>query len=433
MTSTLMSTEPYFFEKETPHVGFNTMDVNVYSGWVYLVNWPELERLDMDMFFGCIPKKGPKKGLVWHSLWDDAASYVEEPTFITRVYRDALWFNDPAWSLTGFQHAVNAANRVYEDAGFENLIDSKHGNQSYDCWKMPGVSSYVNSAWIYGLYGLERMSLSLGQPIDIKGTPIAKFYPKAVETFNRLLWNESTKNWNLFYRTPEARQISIPECTFTDQLFGKWMLAIDPGAETVLPNAKVKSALGTLYSNNLVEDSGNSFRGWVNGMLPGRRYDPSGIHSRVCWFGAQFNLGSLLGLVGDEKASLDVFQSVEKSLHSNHFAAGEWNQGIDENLKVQTEPAEPAKDTPRFAPYPRYKSGWEFLIRLLGLQMDQKHLFLTPFKTLDFSLQSVQLAGCKLTVKVQCGWNRALLNGKPVNLPLKIDRSASSATVDFLR
>lgn len=43
------------------------------------------------------------------------------------------------------------------------------------------------------------------------------------------------------------------------------------------------------------------------------------------------------------------------------------------------------------------------------------------------------LAGCKLTVKVQSGWKKALVNGKPAKLPVKIDRSAPAATVEFLR
>jgi len=435
MTSTIMGAEPSFFEVETPHRCLNTMDVNVYSGWVYLANWPEIAKLDMEQYFGTIATTGSKSGLVLHSLWKDEAHYVEEPTFLCRFYRDQLWFNDPAWTKEGFPLAVAAANRVFNETNgrYESLINSLSGGQSYDCWMMPGVSSYVNSAWIYGLYGLERVSRQLGQPALINGTPAGQLLPQALENYDKLLWNGKNQVWNCFYRTPGASQKNNPESFFTDQLFGRWLLAIDPGSDSVLPKEKVATALQSLYANNLVDDPANHFRGWVNGMLPGRQADLSSMHAYTFWFGPQINLGSLLGLAGNEKASLDVFESIESSLHNNHLAAGEWNQVVTSSLASELCKSEPGKDTPRFAPYPRYKSCWEYVIRLIGLQMDSKYLYLNPFKTFAFSYQNVHLAGCDLTVKVELGWTKARLNGREVTLPVKIDRSVPKATVEFVR
>jgi hypothetical protein len=168
-------------------------------------------------------------------------------------------------------------------------------------------------------------------------------------------------------------------------------------------------------------------------MLPGHQADLSSMHAYTFWFGPQINLGSLLGLVGDEKASLDVFESLEGSLHNNHLAAGEWNQVVTQSLTSELCKSEPGKDTPRFAPYPRYKSCWEYVIRLIGLQMDTKFLYLNPFKTIDFSYQDVTLAGTSLTVKVQQGWTKARVDGRDVPLPVKISRSLPKATVEFLR
>jgi uncharacterized protein (DUF608 family) len=435
MTSTIMGSEPSFFEVETPHRCLNTMDVNVYSGWVYLVNWPEISKLDMEQYFGTIPTTGPKTGLVLHSLWNDEAHYVEEPTFLCRYFRDQLWFNDPAWTKEGFPLAVAAANRVYNETNgsYNSLINSMSGGQSYDLWMMPGVSSYVNSAWIYGLYGLDQISRQLGQPALINGTPAGQLLPKALESYDKLLWNDKNKIWNCFYRTPGASPKNNPESYFTDQLFGRWLLAIDPGSESVLPKEKVNAALQSLYANNLVDDPANKFRGWANGMLPGHQADLSSMHAYTFWFGPQINLGSLLGLVGDEKASLDVFDSMESSLHNNHLAAGEWNQVVTKSLTSELCKEEPGKDTPRFAPYPRYKSCWEYVIRLIGLQMDTKFFYLNPFKTIDFSYQDVTLAGTSLSVKVQQGWTKARVDGKDVPLPVKIARSLPKATVEFLR
>jgi hypothetical protein len=135
--------------------------------------------------------------------------------------------------------------------------------------------------------------------------------------------------------------------------------------------------------------------------------------------------------MGDESASLDVFQSVEKSLHNNHLAVGEYNQSVDDDLKTRTLPEEAPKDTPRFPPYPRYKCSWEYLIRILGLTMDREYLYLSPFKTIDFKLTNITLAGMNLTVYVEAGWSKIYINGREMAGMVRLRRSEPSARVEF--
>lgn len=436
ITSTIMTADPYFFEVETPHPLLNTMDVCVYSNWAYIINWPELERMDMNQFFKAMKTEGPKAGFVWHSLWDDAAKYVEEPTFLVRLRRADLWFNDPDWTRHGFPHAVRAARRVFTEDNQDGLVVSKHGNQSYDIWRMPGISSYVNSPWVYGLESLARIAASIDEPApDIAGEPLDQLIPRAYANYDRLLWNDTTKSWNLFHRTEGAQPDSTPESLFTDQLFGRWVLGIDRAAfEGGLPEEKIKTALQTLYTHNLVDDPAQNFRGWVNGMKPGGIPDTTtGYHARAFWFGAQINLGSLLGLYGDEAASLDVIRSVSTSLGDNALAAGEWNRSLNARGEVVVLDVETAKDTPRFAPYPRYKSSWEYVVRLAGLTLDEQHVWFEPFKTLDFAFRDIALAGQQIDLTVQSGWTRALVDGRPAELPVKLPREQKSARLEFLR
>ena len=429
--STMLGTHRQFFEIETPHDYVNTMDVCAYSNWLYLVNWPEIERMDMDMFFSAIPTDGPQKGFVWHSLWQDPADYVEEPTFLVRLWRDHRWFNDRAWLATGFPHAVNAANRVYATAGQEALIKSPHGNQSYDLWKMPGIGSYVNSAWIYGLWSLERMTEALGQPATVGGTPVADLRRQAVANFDRILWNETTGAWDCFAKAYAPDATSVHDSLFTDQLFGRWMCLLDPRVDEVLPPAKVQRSLATLYRHNLLVDEAAGFRGWTNGRLPSGKADTSGTHAQTAWICAQTDLGSLLGASGDEAASLDVFRSVEGSLKQNHLAVGEWNRAITADGRADIA-SEPGKDTPRFAPYPRYKCTWEYLVRMLGLTMDDQAFTVAPFHTIPIGLTDVRLAGTSWTIRVAPGWTRALVDGQPVALPVTIPRTRDQVRVEFL-
>jgi hypothetical protein len=225
----------------------------------------------------------------------------------------------------------------------------------------------------------------------------------------------------------------VEDAVFTDQLFGAWVLLTDEAAAAVLPRSHVASALGTIYGNNFLEDPASGFRGWVNGMLPERHPDTvSGYHARTCWLGAQLNLASLLGSVGEEARSLDVFRSIEASLAGNHLAVGEWNRAIDGDGRAVVLD-EWGKDTPRFPPYPRYTASWEYLIRMLGLTLDAEHIYLRPFKSLRFELRNVRLAGCTLSIRVEENWNRITTDGLEAGRPVALRRDVESHRVEFLR
>ncbi len=413
ITSTMMSTEPMFFEIEAPHAWVNTMDVTVYSSWIYMINWPEIEKIDMYQFRKAIPKEGDEKGLVWHSLWDDRCDYVEEPCFITRIYRDYLWYNDKEFLKDMVEPVQMAFERVYGQREFDGLIEAKHGNQSYDVWKMPGVSSYVNMPWLYALHAIDKINQAVGTDIRYREQSAADILKQAAASFEKYLWNEEKEYFNCFYRTEGSRDVSIPESVFTDQMFGRWLMLIEKDLDAILPLEKIRKSVRYIYQNNLIDDPDNHFRGWANGKLPDGVpcIDDKQYHVKTCWMGAQLNLASILGELGYEQEMLDVFYSLEKSLGNHHLAVGEWNRSITPEGKSCPLPQEVAKDTPRFPAYPRYKSCWELLVRLLGLKMNETQMELHPMKSISFAVKDVELAGCRLHVEVQENWNSIYVDG----------------------
>jgi len=433
MTSTMLS-DDYFFAIEVPHDWVNTMDVAVYANWVYLVNWPELERADLEQYATIIPLAGESAGFVMHSLWTDASHYAEEPTYLTRLWRAHLWFNDPTWLDKASDVALAAAKYARRYDSFENLLTSKKGNQSYDEWMMPGASAYVNVAWLYALHALDGIGRALGSVFSLGDTAVRDLVPVVRASLLRHLWDERGAGcFRCFHRTPGADHASIEDAIFTDQLFGAWVLLLDETAGLVLPRERVARALETVYENNLLEDAAVGFRGWANGMLPGRLPDTSsGYHARTCWLGAQLDLASLLGSTGDEGRSLDVFRSIETSLNGHLLCVGEWNRAVDAERRAVVLD-EWGKDTPRFPPYPRYTSCWEYLIRILGLTVDAEFIYLRPFVSLRFELKGVMLAGAALSVQVEPGWSRVLIDGIEGSAPAKLSRSVPTHTVEFKR
>ena len=414
ITSSMLSTDPYFFEIESPHPFVNTMDVTIYSAWIYLVNWPEIEKMDMYEYRKAIPKSGEDQGFVWHSLWSDRADYVEEPCYLTRIYRDYLWFNDKKF-LKDMQRPVqDALNRIYKQSLWNGLVESKHGNQSYDVWKMPGISAYVNMPWLYAFYSVMKMNAAIGSDVQPGEKNAAEVLDEAKSSFVKYLWDNERGYFHCFYRTEGGSQVSVPESAFTDHLFGRWLLLIERNLDALLPMEMIRKSAEFVYHNNLIDDPEHDFRGWSNGRLPDGTpcMDQKQHHVKSCWIGAQLNMGSVLGELGDENAAMDVFASLERSLHNNHLAVGEWNQTITEDAKSCISPEEPSKDTPRFPAYPRYKSSWEYLIRILGLKVDEKMMELHPFHGFDFAIHDVILAGCELNVSVQRNWNMVVVDGE---------------------
>jgi hypothetical protein len=173
----------------------------------------------------------------------------------------------------------------------------------------------------------------------VASEPADELLRKAQAGYDKDLWNADHGDWNVFYPTPGASSGSIPDSLFTDQLFGRWVSAIDFSSQGVLPEPKIHEAVLSLYKNNVIDDPAQHFRGWVDGMQAGHVPDMSGRHSRTFWIGPQVNLASLLGMENEEAASLDVMESVEKILGDRVLAAGEWNRALNEKGEVELMPA----------------------------------------------------------------------------------------------
>ena len=430
ITGTMLADDGTFFEIEHPHFWVNTMDVAVYSAWCNMINWPELEQQDMVQFLDMIADSGDKAGFVWHSLWDDASAYEEEPTFLLRLYRDYVWSRNKKFASQAWNKAKLAAERVLQNSTEGRLIYSSHGNQSYDLWKMPGISAYVNSAWVYGLQALEMLAKELDKDYKFENSTVCDIRQRAAKAFDRTLWNPETQCWNCFKTNEETT--SNEDTVFLDQLFGKWVMGIVANAEEIFSAEKIKGIVQKLYTHNIIEKDGR-FRGWANGMLPDGKPDMCSTHARTCWLGTQINLASLLGMYNCEDEALDVFYSIEQSLNNNHLAVGEWNWAVNEQGKPELLAEENGKDTPRFPPYPRYKSCWEFLPRILGMKLDFNDFYFSPFKSLDLSLREITLAGTKFTIMVEQNWNVCTLNGREVEVPVKVSRDLNKCILSFNR
>lgn len=461
ITASLYTREGYYLEIEQPHGCLSTMDVNVYSTWLFMINWPEIERQELTEYIQTIPAEGNNAGKVWHSLWADNAHYVEESIFVLRIWRFALWSGDKEFLGFAFDSVKRALEYAYNTEGYGYLINNVQGNQSYDAWKMPGIGAYVNIQWIFALFAFNRICKTLGKPTTLCGIELDEFLKHAIAEYNEQLWDEKEGYWHAYRPNEKSNYLPFGDAIFIDQLFGLWAVSIDNESKNVLDPAQVKAALQKIYVHNRMEEKKQGYSVWLNGMLPEREksfnihlcdmtsdekeaqfgaescacfpdeYNSNGYHALSAWLSPQMVLASLFGYLGMENESTDIFVNLTRGVDRNIVAVGEYNRAIDKDLNLVTSIQEPGKDTPRFPPYPRYKSSWEYLVCLLGLTLDFDTINLKPFKSLEMSVTDLELAGIRFTVKVEKNWTRCLVNGEEA-VPT-ISRKLDYVSMEFVK
>lgn len=440
ITSSLLTANGYFFEIEQPHGCLNTMDVSVYSAWMYMINWPELEEKDLYQYMSCIPMSGENKGKVWHSLWQDGAHYVEEAIYAVRVWRYALWSGDKQFVTDAYPTVKAALEYLYSTDGYGSLINNPSGNQSYDAWKMPGIDAYVNTQWVYALFSYVSMCGVMGIEPELAGKNAEDILKSAIKEFKEILWDEKSGYFKAYVPNEKSNFLPFGDAVFSDQLFGLWAVSIDKNAKNAIEKEFNERALKKIYTHNRLTDEEKGLSCWLNGMMPVKEdtyrihkedgaYEECGYHALCCWVSTEMELASLCYRVGLENIGEDIFKNVSEYMGDNVLAVGEYNRALGEDFKPVTLKQEPGKDTPRFPPYPRYKSSWEHIISLLKTETDFESIYLNPAKNADITLKNVIIGNEKFNITVLKNWSQCFVDGEKSQA--KIPRDGKMHTVEF--
>ena len=342
------------------------MDVNVYCTWLFMINWPEIEKQELTQYVQTIPTEGKNAGKVWHSLWTDDAHYVEESIYALRVWRFALWSGDKEFLAFAFDSVKRALEYAYNTEGIGHLINNVEGNQSYDAWKMPGIGAYVNSQWIFALFAYKRICETLGKPCELCGIALDAFIAGAIDEYNEQLWDEKEGYWHAYRPNEQSNYLPYGDAIFIDQLFAQWAIILDKKSHGLLTTEKEIAALKKVYTHNRLEETTEGYSVWLNGMLPEREktfnihiggmtaeekeaefgadvcakfpdeYWSCGYHALSAWVSPQMVMASLFGYFGMEEESTDVFGNFAKGVGRNIVAVGEYNAvsfaGPDDHL-----------------------------------------------------------------------------------------------------
>uniref|UniRef100_A0A9J2P6Z0 Non-lysosomal glucosylceramidase n=2 Tax=Ascaris TaxID=6251 RepID=A0A9J2P6Z0_ASCLU len=311
----------------------NTYDVHFYASFALAQLWPSLEHVIQAEFTDQIEhfdgkpviyhmegNRGPKKSRtrVPHDLGNPAVdpwlltnAYVMHDTgkwkdlnlkFILISFRDYTCvlgkdqrFLNLVWPAV--KSLINEGLKNWDQDGDGMIENFGAADQTYDAWKMSGVSAYCGCLWLAALRAALVMAREVGD------SACAHRY---AETLSRAREAYITKLWNGEYYNFDERSRSR-HTIMADQLCGYWFLqSISPElADELLPAAHVKSALNIIYNYNVLRFAGGRL-GAVNGMRRDGTVDRNYIQADEMWTGVTYALAAFLIQQGAVQRGFDT-------------------------------------------------------------------------------------------------------------------------------
>jgi len=331
---------------------YESLDVRLYGSFALLMLWPALDKAVLLAFARAIsmgdntpriigynqgaairkavgatphdlgaPNEHPWEKTNYTSyqdcnLWKDLPS-----DFVLQVYRDFLFtgatdyeFLEDCWpaivdALAYLKNFDEDGDGIPENSGAPD--------QTFDDWKMQGVSAYCGGLWIAAL----EAAIAIGEVLENNpnGNPeltpnpqekIALYYSWLEQT--RLTYQETL--WNGQYYRLDSESGS--DVVMADQLCGQFYARL-LGLPDVVPEECAISALQTVYESCFIKFKEGKF-GAANGvMLDGSPENPNATHPLEVWTGINFGLAAFLLQMGMKEEAFKLTDVVIQQIYEN--------------------------------------------------------------------------------------------------------------------
>lgn len=296
---------------------FNTYDVHHYASFAFIMLWPKIQlSIQYDMansvksedttpiVFCMEGTRGicKTKNAVPHDLgdpenepWDKVNAYIIHPThdwkdlnlkFILQTYRDYSKIQDKGYLKDMFPVCKAVMEHALQwDKDGDGLIENGgFADQTFDAWTMTGVSAYCGGMWLAALKMYTEICKIVGNMDEMK--KYTEILDKGKAAFDTKLWNGS------YYNYDSSTTSGHDDSVMTDQLAGHWFLrASGIEDDTIFPPTHVKTALKTIFKNNVMGfENGNM--GAINGTRPDGKKDISSCQAEEFWVGVTYALAA---------------------------------------------------------------------------------------------------------------------------------------------
>ncbi len=336
---------------------YESLDVRLYGSFGLLMHWPKLDKSVLEAFARAIPtadntpriigyNQAPgirkAKGATPHDLgapnehpWEKSnyTSYQDcnlwkdlGSDFVLQVYRDFfltgcndydfLW---ECWPAIGETLAYLKEFDLDNDGIPKN---SGAPDQTFDDWKLRGISAYCGGLWIAALEAALKIGdiLIHNPPMNPQLQPAD--FPQAIENNlkiyqtwlqqSRAIYHQSL--WNGEYYRLDTDSNS--DVVMADQLCGQFYAQLLELPD-VVESEFVISTLNKIYDSCFLKFHKGQF-GAANGVKPdGSPQNPNDTHPLEVWTGINFGIAAFMLHSGMKEEALKITETVVKQVYEN--------------------------------------------------------------------------------------------------------------------
>ncbi|MEH2140893.1 GH116 family glycosyl hydrolase [Nostoc sp.] len=334
---------------------YESLDVRLYGSFALLMLFPELEKSVIRAFARAIPQGddtpriigyymtikaespiavrkvagatphdlGAPNEHVWEktnytsyqdcNLWKDLSS-----DFVLQVYRDFL--------LTGaddVEFLADCWNAIVQTLDYLKTFDldgdgipenSGAPDQTFDDWRLQGVSAYCGGLWLSALEAAIAISdvlltHNLGDlgVLAVQKSTYEAWLHQSLPIYQEKLWNGQ------YYKLDSE---SDSDVVMADQLCGQFYARL-LDLPDIVPSDRALSALKTVYDACFLKFCNGEF-GAANGVRPdGSPENPKATHPLEVWTGINFGLAAFLVQMGMKDEAFRLTQAVVQQIYDN--------------------------------------------------------------------------------------------------------------------
>ena len=234
-----------------------------------------------------------------------------------KVYRDFIYTgsNDIEFLSDCWYAIVETLNylKVFDKDGDGIPENSGAPDQTFDDWRLMGVSAYCGGLWLAALEAAIAISdVLLGKEVKIDNLAAQKSTYEAWLEQSRPVYQE--KLWNgKFYRLDSE---SSSDVVMADQLCGQFYARL-LNLPDIVPAESAISALNTVYDACFLKFNDGKL-GVANGLRPdGSPENPDATHPLEVWTGINFGIAAFLVQMGMKSEAFKLTEAVVNQIYDN--------------------------------------------------------------------------------------------------------------------
>jgi non-lysosomal glucosylceramidase len=362
---------------------YESLDVRLYGSFGLLMLFPELEKSVIRAFARAIPQSDDRTRIIGYYLTIKSESpnavrkiagatphdlgapneHVWEKTnytsyqdcnlwkdlgcdFVLQVYRDFLFTgaNDIQFLADCWDAIVQTLDYVktFDLDGDSIPENSGAPDQTFDDWRLQGVSAYCGGLWLAALEAAIAISKILTNrrgaedaEVEVQGSIYQGWLSQSKPIYQEKLWNGE------YYRLDSD---SGSDVVMADQLCGQFYARL-LSLPDIVPSDRALSALTKVYDSCFLKFQNGKF-GAANGVLPnGLPENPNSTHPLEVWTGINFGLAAFLVQMDRKNEAMQLTEAVVRQIYDN-------------GLQFRTPEAITANGTFRASTYLRAMAIW---------------------------------------------------------------------------